>query len=319
VTDGAPSRLDLAAVQRFWAQRFGLEGWPVEDLCFGLARRFVADVRLEDPAAFQAVAGQSVLYLGNHQTGIESILFSVLISALAGTTTMTLAKAEHRDTWLGRMLRHWFSYPGAHDPGVIAHFDRKEAASLLTILEDLSRAMRTEHKSLLVHVEGTRALGCRTPVASMSGTFVDLALALGAAVVPVRFSGGLPVVPAAERLEFPVGMGQQTYHVGAPILPTELATLSYKARIDRIVGAINALGGPASDEVPHAPDPAFSATVERIVAEGIAPPHAVLRAVLAECPTPSAVTQKILARDLDGLGPERAFAAELSALLFPAR
>jgi len=319
VSDRRPPRLDLDPVRRFWTERFGLSGWPVEDLCFGLAQRFVADVRLADPAAFRSVAGQSVLYVANHQTGIESILFSVLFSALAGTTTMTLAKAEHRDTWLGRMLRLWFSYPGAHDPGVIAHFDRKDSASLLTILEDLARAMRTERKSLLVHVEGTRALSCRAPVATMSGTFVDLALALGAPVVPVRFTGGLPITPATERLEFPVGMGQQTYHVGAPILPTELAALTYKARIDRLVSAINGLGGDPTTEVPHAADDAFAAKVHAFQRTDVSAPHAVLRAVLEECPAPSAVTRKILARDTADLGAERAFAQTFEELLFGAR
>ena len=48
--------------------------------------------------------------------------------------------------------------------------------------------------SILVHVEGTRARVANAPVQRMSSIWVDLALASDAVMVPVRFTGGLPLV-----------------------------------------------------------------------------------------------------------------------------
>ncbi|MFZ8452892.1 hypothetical protein ACO1MT_15220, partial [Staphylococcus aureus] len=89
---------------------------PVEDLYYGLCERFVGDVVLSDPEAFAAVRGRSCLYLANHQVGVESLLFSVLAAGLSGTPTVTLAKAEHRTSWLGTLIAHNFRYPGVVDP-----------------------------------------------------------------------------------------------------------------------------------------------------------------------------------------------------------
>ena len=111
-----------------------------------------------------------------------------------------------------------------------------------------------ERKSLMVHVEGTRALQARQPVSTMSGVFVDLALAANVPVIPVRFAHGLPLEPLSERLEFPVGLGRQAYHLGAPILPNELRALTYKARSERILLAINQLGPDVASEQPSPPE-----------------------------------------------------------------
>jgi len=78
--------------------------------------------------------------------------------------------------------------------------------------------MTKSYKSLMVHVEGTRAFTCRHAVGKMSSAFVDLALKLGAPIVPVRFVGGLPVQPLQKGLEFPVDFGRQDYWIGRPIL-----------------------------------------------------------------------------------------------------
>jgi hypothetical protein len=34
-----------------------------------------------------------------------------------------LAKGDHRESWLGRLIAHCFSFPGVVDPEVIAFFD----------------------------------------------------------------------------------------------------------------------------------------------------------------------------------------------------
>jgi len=250
VTSTGAAQLDLDGLRTFWRGWFGLSDWPVEHLYFALLERFISDVTVEDPAAHAALHGQPVLYLANHQTGIESLIFSILAGGLQGVPSLTLAKVEHRDSWLGKLIAHCFTYPGARDPGVIAHFQRDDPASLPRIVAGLRDGIEGERKSLMVHVEGTRALSARQPVSTMSGVFVDLALAANVPVIPVRFAHGLPLEPLSQRLEFPVGLGRQAYHLGAPILPDELRALTYKTRSERILRAINQLGPDVAQEQP---------------------------------------------------------------------
>ena len=240
VTDAGAPRRDVTPVKDFWRAHFGIGEWPVEELYYGLVERFVDGFHVEDPDALAAVAGRPVLYLGNHQVGIESLIFSIVISALQRVPTLTLAKVEHRESWLGRLIAHCFEYPGVEDPGVITYFDRADPESLPRIAGEL--ASRTAARSLMVHVEGTRAHSASHRVEKMSGIFCDLAINAGVPVVPVRFTGGLPVEPVSEKLEYPVGMGRQAYWIGKPIAPAELEALPYKARIERVMHAINALG-----------------------------------------------------------------------------
>ena len=271
-----PGTLDLEPVTRVWRERFGLERWPVADLFYGLVRRFVRRVVLTDPEGFAALDGRPVLYLANHQVGIESLLFSIIAGAIGPGVTLTLAKSEHRETWLGRLIGHAFSHPDVKDPGVIAFFERTDPASLPTIARELGVAMRDQGKSVLVHAEGTRALSGRQPVAAVSSAFVDLALAVGAWIVPVRFVGGLPVAAAQERLEFPVNFGQQDYWLGRAMSPDELSNMAYAERRQAIIAAINALGPEAAREMPlPAPTPLAGVNADSSVAE-------VLHAVLAE-------------------------------------
>ncbi len=266
VRDAGPPRLDLGPVAGFWREYFGVGEWPVEDLYYGLIERFVAGFHIEDPAALARLRGQGVLYLGNHQTGIESLIFSIVASALQGVPTLTLAKTEHRTSWLGELIAHCFSYPGVTDPGVITYFDRSDPTSLPRIAKELASSAAA--KSLMVHVEGTRAHSARHTVQKMSGIFCDLAIEAGVSIVPVRFSGGLPVEPGPEKLEFPVGMGRQDYWLGAPIAPSELSSRPYKERIDLVVARINGLGPDAAEERPCPPDVALDARVRARAAAG---------------------------------------------------
>jgi hypothetical protein len=113
----------------------------------------------------------------------------VVAAGLTGVPTVTLAKAEHRHSWLERLIQHSFAYPGAKDPQVITYFDREDCSDLPRIVEDLGRRI-VGGQSVMVHIEGTRALTCRAPLVKMSGIFLDLALETGTPVVPVRFVGG---------------------------------------------------------------------------------------------------------------------------------
>ncbi len=288
--------LDLAPLRKFWTRWFDRGPWPVEDLYYGLVGRFVGRVVVEDPVAYSALRGRSVLYLANHQTGVESLLFSIVASALNGVPAVTLAKIEHRHTWLGRLIAHAFSYPGVTDPRVMTFFDREDKASLVRVIGELAAEMAGPGRSVMVHVEGTRALSCRQPVERMSGAFIDMALAVGAPVVPVRFVGGLPADPLATRLEFPVGMGRQDIHLGSPLMPGHLAGLHYGARKELVLAAINGLGVPNATEEPLPGDPAFEARVRAWQsARGVSHEHATLREVLAELEDPGEEIRRLLA------------------------
>ena len=325
VADAGPEVLDLTEIRRFWGARFQRGPWPVEDIYYGLIQRFVRRVILDDPAAFNAIRGRSVMYLGNHQTGIESLLFSIIGSALGGVPTVTLAKIEHKRTWLGRLIAHCFSYPGIIDPEVIAFFDRDDKASLPGIIQSLAAEMAGPGKSVMVHVEGTRSLHCRQPVQKMSGAFIDMALKVGAPIVPIRFVGGLPAAPLDKRIEFPLGMGTQDYWLGRPILPEELAGLPYGERKKRVVAAINALGPSNETERLSPSDSAFDAHVATWQqTAGVSHEHATLLRILQACPDPCAQTRMLLdAVDAPPLvvpdTPEGAWLQELGRRILGAR
>ncbi|MEZ4319045.1 MAG: beta-ketoacyl synthase N-terminal-like domain-containing protein [Myxococcota bacterium] len=291
----APARFDITPVREWWTKWFGLPRWPVEDLYYGLIERFVGNVHLADPDGFDAIQGRSVLYLANHQVAVESLLFSVLVSGLTEVPTVTLAKAEHRHTWLGRLIQHSFTYPGVADPEVITFFDRDDKASLPRIIGELSAQMMGPGKSVMVHIEGTRALECRSRVEKMSSAFVDMAMRTNSPVVPVRFTGALPVAPLETRLEFPVGHGRQDIWFGAPIFPEDFASVEFKARKQLVIDAINGLGPSNADEVPCTPDPLFTEKVDawKAAHPGTDDEHAVLAAVLGECPDPTKMTREI--------------------------
>jgi len=296
VRDAEPPTIDLAPVRDWWDGYYRIGRWPVEDIYFGLAGRFVRSVRLEDPAGFAVLRGRGVLYLANHQVGIESILFSLIASALSGVLTVTLAKIEHRTTWLGNLIRHAFAWPGAHDPGVITYFDRSNREELPRIIGVLAREIAGGGKSVMVHVEGTRALTCRAPVQKMSGAFLDMAIATRAPVLPVRFAGGLPIEPLTAKLEYPIGMGGQVITIGTAIQPAELAALPYKERKERVIDAINGLGCAASEEVPLPSDPGFAAAArEWATRTGASPEHAALFETMRRLAAPGEELSLLLA------------------------
>ena len=295
VADASPPVQDLGVVRSYWRKHFAVGEWPVEDLYYGLVERFVGDVVLADPAAFNAVQGRSCLYLANHQVGVESLLFSMLISALSKTPTVTLAKAEHRTSWLGTLIAHNFSYPGVVDPKVITFFDRDDKESLLRIVGELGAEMKHHGKSVMVHVEGTRSVQARQPVVKMSSTFIDLALAIGAPIIPVRLVGGLPVAPLDTRLEFPVGFGRQDYWLGRPLMPEQLSQLPLKERKDVVIAAMNSLGPDLSTETPLPGDAQFGVAAEEWRSRtGATPEDAVLFTTLAGLKNPGVEVKALL-------------------------
>lgn len=339
VRSRGPAVLDVAPVRSFWRKLLGgskgggaahgrpLGKWPGEELHLALIERFMGRLRVADPDALAKIHGRSVLFLGNHQVGIESLLFGIAASALVGTPTTTLAKQEHKESWLGQLIEQSFAWPElSRAPSVIAFFDRQDPSSLPRIIGELGESMkRPEGQSVMIHVEGTRQTAGGKRVEKMSGVFVDLALTLGAPIVPVRFSRGLPRDEVESRLEFPVGLGRQDYDLGAPILPEDLAKLPYKERTERVMQAINATGVAHEDELPCVPDPMLAARAETWKGVTRSLPHAVIAAVLDERrkdpqykdlgPELSALLDSLESDDdLEAVGSEGLWLAELKAL-----
>jgi 3-hydroxymyristoyl/3-hydroxydecanoyl-(acyl carrier protein) dehydratase/1-acyl-sn-glycerol-3-phosphate acyltransferase len=325
VRDAGPPVLDVGPVRDFWRARLHTGLWPGEDLYFSLIERFVRRVRVEDPDGLAALRGKPILYLANHQVGVESIFFGIMVSALNGLSTLTLAKGEHRESWVGRLLKLGFSYPGLTSPRVISYFDRENPASLPDVLNDLGQEMQGVGTNVMIHVEGTRSLSSRERVVKMTGAILEMAIAMRVAVVPVRFAGALPVEPLTERIEFPVGMGRQDIHIGAPITAEELEALPYKPRKDRVIGAINGLGPGHAPEEPLPGDAAFEAAVADWVARtGVDATHAtIFKALEAYGPRTEAMKSLVGAAETGRLvlgdGAERAWVAELARRLYGPR
>lgn len=308
----ANGQLDLDAVARFWRDELGVgRPWLAEDLYLALLARFVSGVHVDD-AARAALRHGPALYLASHQTAIETLMFSVAMGALSGVPLVTLAKREHRTSWLGALLAWIFAHPDVREPELTAYFDREEPASLPALLSSLP-----QRRSILVHAEGTRARSCREPVARVGSAPIELAIARALPIVPVRFAGGLPVEPAAEKLDFPHAMGAQAIHVGPPISAEELRALPSKARLDRARDAIEALGPPRAEEAPSPGDLVFAAEVARHASDhGVELAHAVFACALRERAEPCELTRRLLAREPLGDGPDARWAESLAARLF---
>ncbi|MFI5298518.1 MAG: beta-ketoacyl synthase N-terminal-like domain-containing protein [Polyangiales bacterium] len=289
VVRSGPVSTDITRVRKHWAKALGVDRWLVGDLYFGLLERFVRRVVVHDPAGIEAISGRGAIFVANHQVGVESLLFSITASSLVGGAVATLAKDEHRRTWIGQLIALGERYPGVTVPESIVFFDRKDEASLLDIAKRLG-AMLKSGGSLMVHVEGTRALAARQPVQKMASLWIDLAISTGAPLVPVRFGGGLPVEPLAARLDFPVGYGAQEFHVGAPIDGKRLASMTLVERTRTVVDAINTVGGALEREQPCTPNATLASAVESAMRRGLSEDRAVLLRTLEQARAPSEET-----------------------------
>jgi hypothetical protein len=254
---GAPA-LELAGLAQFWREELEVEeGWLGGDIYTGLIERYVDRVVVADPVGFERLRGQSAIFMGNHETQIESLLVTAIASYLIDGTVVTMANAKHEAGWVGELVRLMFSYPGAQDPENIVYFKQTDPASMLEIVADLKADITERGASFMVHAPGTRAVQAGQPVARMTSLFVDMALELGVPIVPVGFDGGLPVEPLSEgKLEFPVDQGSQTYTFGSPIWPDELGALEYARRRQHVMDRINALI--PDDPRPHNPRPEWA-------------------------------------------------------------
>jgi acyl transferase domain-containing protein/3-hydroxymyristoyl/3-hydroxydecanoyl-(acyl carrier protein) dehydratase len=251
------SALDLSLLEDYSEHHLAMDPWLGQRLTEAFCNQFVRQIRLTDSEAFYDLLDGPAIYLANHQVQIESMLFPTLISALGQRHVLTIAKAEHRAGWVGKLDDLSHRYPGADYPRGIVYFDQQDPASMLSILEGLKAQMLEDGHSLFVHVEGELGLSCRQNVERVSSVFLDLALSLRLPLIPVRFAGGLPVTPLLKTMDFPLDFGQQDYVVGRPIAPDELEALPYAERREFLLEAVNGLA--PRDEEPLPGDGDFAA------------------------------------------------------------
>ncbi len=252
---------DWRSIRDYWIERSEGEHFLVHDIGASLIHKFVHRLINVNPDEFQARKGQPAIYLANHQVGVESFLFLGMIAALTGIPAEAVAKKEHRDSWLGQISQLTEAELKKGSTTRMLFFDRDDQSELLRILNNYGKTVVDQPRSLLVHVDGTRATQAGQLTEKVSSVLIDLAIKYGIPIIPVRFAGGLPLGASTERLEFPVGFGQQDYFVGAVIRPDELEVLPYVERAKRVLTAINSLGSNGLEEAPLPADKVFSTMV----------------------------------------------------------
>jgi len=236
-----------------------------------------------------------VIFVGNHQVQIESLLVTNILSARIDTPVVTMANAKHEQRWIGWILRTLASYPGCRDSDSVLYFDQSKPDSMFEILVGLKPKLASGKRAFFVHPQGTRSQSCRDPVTKISSLFIDLALELELPIVPVRFAGGLPVQPAFGKLEFPIAHGAQDYTMGAPIHPDELRDLAYVERSRRVLSAMNALPPRHHREKPNPTDPVFSGLVRQWEKEtGASEVEATFFRILQEVENPGSETRMLI-------------------------
>ena len=256
-------RLELSPVLDSWRLRLGVAKSPIEDIYCSLARRFIHRVHLTNPQSLADLKNKSCLFLANHQVSIESLLFSFLSAYFNNRPIVTIAKEEHNDTWMGRLIKLCEDYPGIELPRSVIFFNRSKQSSMLAIIKELKEIIRNEEISPMVHISGTRSTTCRTPVTQLSGVFLDLAFENNLPIIPIRFAGGLPT-RGDERLEFPVDYGKQDIYIGRPILLEELSPRPLNEQKIFVLNALNNLGPNSSLEEPLPGQEDFAVSVDSL-------------------------------------------------------
>jgi 1-acyl-sn-glycerol-3-phosphate acyltransferase len=239
-----PPVLDTKIVDRYWERR-GAADSALLCVTSALCGAFVRRVILQDPDDF--AAQDAVLFLANHQVGVESLLFLSLMAVLKDQNMLAVAKAEHRDTWVGAVLESAIKIFG--DPPLEPiYFQRERQKSFVNIMKKLTA--QKDKKSVLIHVEGTRARQAGVPVRRATSLLADLSMRGAMPIVPVRFVGGLNTGKTEKSLEFPYRYGMQDIYVGRSIRPDTLSDMTLKERKACIVDSINLLGPPLETEAP---------------------------------------------------------------------
>jgi 1-acyl-sn-glycerol-3-phosphate acyltransferase len=315
--------LSLEPVRDYIRARSQQAHWLMEDIWIALVEQFVRRVVISDPDAWSQVSSGPVLYLANHQTGVESMLFALVMGSLTHVDVAAVAKAEHQQSWIGHWMARAASYPGVSMPDSLQFVDRSDQQAVWRTVQQME-GLFARGLSLLVHVAGTRSLSARHNTETMSGLWVDLAMNAQVPIVPVRLQGGLPVQAAPSRLEFPWQYAGQDYYLGTPLSPETLQSMGYKERITAVIEAINGLGIPCAEETPNPGDLSLVQGVnEWMERHAVAEPEAVMAVLLGMMANPGPDTRQLLAINQDSVvkwpvNPRRLWLSEAAHALYGA-
>ncbi|MFT5209955.1 MAG: acyl transferase domain-containing protein/3-hydroxymyristoyl [Flavobacterium sp.] len=249
-------------VRDYWISQSKQEHFLVHDIGAALIHKFVRNFKVHDPEAFAARRGQPAIYLANHQVGVESFLFLGMIAAMTGIPAEAIAKQEHRDTWLGQISQLTEAELKENSTTRMLFFDREDQSDMLRILNNFAETVHKQPRSLLVHVDGTRAQQAGQPCEKVSSVLIDMAIKYQIPIVPVRFAGGLPLSQSDARLEFPVNYGSQDFYVGAALSPSDLEALPYVERAKKVISLINDTGPKGPADGPNSADREFMKLVQ---------------------------------------------------------
>ncbi|PKL47313.1 MAG: hypothetical protein CVV42_13355 [Candidatus Riflebacteria bacterium HGW-Riflebacteria-2] len=252
-TDGSNNAsLNWKLLRERWVKSAGSHRF-FHDLLGAMFGTFVSRVVIQNPAAFAEIAKKPIIFLANHQIGLESPLFMAMAYGMTGLPIEAVAKPDHVNAWLSFLLAFARDSLGENHPFRLMYFDRQNPQELI---DTLKKAGQPE-ASLLVHVEGTRAASADQPVTRLSSIFLDMAIDKNLPLVPLRFAGGLPAEPSSERHDFPYGNGKQDYLIGAPVMPEQLKKMPYGQRPRYLMEQINTLGPAKGEDILLPPDRTF--------------------------------------------------------------
>ncbi|NNJ83543.1 MAG: hypothetical protein HKP13_01200 [Gammaproteobacteria bacterium] len=289
---GCSESLDLSSARSWWREHLKADGFPeetpLETVLFALGRRFVRRVVIVDPEGLAACRGKPVLFLGNRQVGIESVLFNLLMAELVGSPVTVLANpSDSKGDSVSASEGTGENPAAAIRKSLVALLaslpDNTLAPSLLALNEpDQDGGMSSANP-----VKGEGAFLMQVPAGMLPNAAIDA----GIPIIPVRFSGALPVsemdnqdYPELSPLLPPLlprGVAGQDWFIGSALDPKDLSGLSFAERKARLVAALDNLGPPRAEQMPNPSDGDFSLEVNRQVESfGAAPVTAAILAAL---------------------------------------
>jgi 1-acyl-sn-glycerol-3-phosphate acyltransferase len=260
--------LHMEGVRTFWQNKlkntFGLpsaSGFQI-DVFYELTRRFVGNLRFDDPEFINRSNEKGCLFVANHQVAVESMTFSILLSAMQGKVINMIAKKEHKDSWMGKLLFILGERSSLFED-MLTLINREDSQDVFSKFSQALEQVRAGHCSMLVHVNGTRSLQAREPVSIASTALLGAAISAGVDIVPVSFRGGLPLLPLSKKLEFPIAYGKQDILVGKALAADQLSKLSAVEQKQVVLEAINGLQPALEKEMPGPSDSSFSDAVSQ--------------------------------------------------------
>jgi NAD(P)-dependent dehydrogenase (short-subunit alcohol dehydrogenase family)/1-acyl-sn-glycerol-3-phosphate acyltransferase/acyl carrier protein len=261
VEQNGPDRPWMTPIYSYFSQALNVELPTIAKLVGGIGEKFGREVVLADPEDYNRLRGKPVLYLGNHQTFIESAITMICLHVIGQIPVVALAKQEHVGLWVGKLDQLIATYPGLSGGSRTLYIDRNNASELLQTFSQLKNDVLDKNNSLLVHAEGKRSRRANQPIKKISNVLIDLSIQAGVPILPMRFRGGLPLQDADPKCDFPVGYGRQSLWIGRSMAPADLEALPYAQRATYICDAINQLGG-EDNEFPEPADEVFGDEVK---------------------------------------------------------